>query len=208
MPDTAPVADPTSVRLAFGALSASDAPGLLGVTPPDTFRWFLSQPEPWSVEGMRAWMERTLVGPRQRAYVIRDASSGAVLGCSSFLDIDAPNRAVEIGATWFAASARGTWVNPECKRAMLACAFGDFFGPGLGCERVTLKCDARNLHSQRAIAKLGAAREGVLRRHRVCADGFVRDSVYYSVLAGEWARVRSGLEARVRDARAATSRSS
>jgi RimJ/RimL family protein N-acetyltransferase len=62
---------------------------------------------------------------------------------------------------------------------------------------VTLKCDARNEHSQRAIAKLGAVREGVLRKHRIQPDGFVRDTVYFSVIAEEWPTVRANLEARL-----------
>jgi RimJ/RimL family protein N-acetyltransferase len=62
---------------------------------------------------------------------------------------------------------------------------------------VTLKCDSRNLHSQRAIAKLGATREGVLRKHRIQADGYVRDTVYFSIIAEEWPRIRGGLLARL-----------
>jgi RimJ/RimL family protein N-acetyltransferase len=111
-----------------------------------------------------------------------------MVGSTSYMDIDPPNRCVEIGATWYAPSHRGTRINPECKLLLLGHAFET-----LSCVRVTLKCDSRNLHSQAAIAKLGATREGVLRKHRIQPDGYVRDTVYFSVIAEEWPQVRQSL---------------
>jgi RimJ/RimL family protein N-acetyltransferase len=107
------------------------------------------------------------------------------------MDIDPPNACVEIGATWYTPTARGTSINPACKLLLLRHAFET-----LGCVRVTLKCDGRNLHSQRAITKLGATREGTLRKHRIQQNGFVRDTVMFSVIRDEWPTVRAGLEAR------------
>lgn len=181
------------------------APGhaedLFAITPPDTFRYFLSWPGEWSFPGFREWFDTFRAAPRTRVYIVTDEATGQCLGSTSFLDIDEPNRCVEIGATWYAPGSRGTRVNPACKLLMLDHALHRvFIGPGgerTGCVRVTLKCDARNLHSQRAIAKLGAAREGVLRRHRIQPDGFVRDTVYFSILPDEWPRVRADLLARL-----------
>lgn len=176
------------------------AEALFTITPPDTFVYFLSWPREWKLAAYAEWFEAFCAGPRTRTYIVQDGS-GRTLGSTSFMDIDAANRCVEIGATWYAPGSRGTRVNPACKLLMLDHALHRVFvGPGgerTGCVRVTLKCDARNLHSQRAIAKLGAAREGTLRRHRIQPDGFVRDTVYFSILPEEWPRVRAGLEARL-----------
>ena len=103
------------------------------------------------------------------------------------------HRLMEIGATWLSAGVRGSGVNAECKLLLLEHAI-----EALGVERVQLKCDLRNERSQRAIERIGAVREGVLRRHRVCWDGFVRDTVMYSVVRPEWAGVKRRLEGRAR----------
>ena len=111
---------------------------------------------------------------------------------TTYLDIRAPHDGLEIGWTWYAEEHRGTRVNPECKLLMLTHAF-----EMLKCVRVQLKCDERNMQSQRAIEKLGAKREGVLRRHGILPDGFVRNTVMYSIIDSEWPTVRSGLKARL-----------
>jgi RimJ/RimL family protein N-acetyltransferase len=189
------------------AYQPSLAPALFAVTPRDTFRYFPSWPDGFpdsTLPAFALWMESHL-GPdpsRHRRFVVRDAATGAVLGSSSFIDIDPRNRAVEIGATWYADSARGTHVNPACKLLMLAHAFeGPSWGPP--CERVQLKCDSRNARSAAAIAKLGAVREGVLRSHRVCSDAFVRDTTFFSIIRDEWPNVRSRLLERLGSPRGA-----
>lgn len=113
-------------------------------------------------------------------------------GVSSFLDIRSQHRGLEIGSTWISKPFQGTFVNPAAKFLMLEYAFEH-----LGCERVQLKCDARNVHSQRAIEKLGAIKEGVLRKHIILPDGFVRDTVMYSIIQGEWPLVRANLKKRL-----------
>jgi len=90
-----------------------------------------------------------------------------------------------------------TAINTECKWLLLGHCFDT-----LGMIRVQLKTDRRNERSQRAIERLGAARQGVLRHHRIMPDGYLRDTVYYSILAGEWPAVRVRLEARLRGDRA------
>ena len=181
-------------------LSLADAPALFAVTPRETFRFFLSEPTAWTLDAFAAWMGVHLLRSDQAAFVVLAAGAGAgagLLGSTSLMDIQPAHRHVEIGCTWYTPSARGTLVNPACKLLLLTHAFERMFD-ARGAARVTLKCDARNLHSQAAIAKLGAQREGTLRRHRIRPDGFVRDTVYFSILPEEWPAVREGLERRLR----------
>ena len=115
--------------------------------------------------------------------------SGRVVGMTRFLDIQAPNRAVEIGGTWYDVAYQRTAVNTECKYLLLRHAFETW-----GCIRVQIKTDLRNERSQRAIERLGAFREGVLRNHMILPDGAIRDSVYYSIIDREWLAVKARLE--------------
>jgi N-acetyltransferase len=113
------------------------------------------------------------------------------IGMTRYLAIDRPNRNVEVGGTWFARELWRTPVNSDSKLLMLTHAF-----EAEGCERVQLKTDTQNTRSQRAIERLGAQREGVLRQHMLRPDGTFRDSVMYSVLrSSEWPAVRQKLEA-------------
>jgi RimJ/RimL family protein N-acetyltransferase len=117
---------------------------------------------------------------------------GDVLGTSSFMDVSVRDARLEIGSTTYAPSVWGTAVNPDTKLALLAYAF-DVLAVG----RVQLKTDVRNTRSQRAIARLGATYEGILRRHQRRADGTVRDTAMFSVLAEEWPDVRHRLQERL-----------
>jgi N-acetyltransferase len=111
------------------------------------------------------------------------------VGMTRYLDIDRPNRNVEVGGTWYSSELWRTPVNSESKLLMLGNAFD-----AEGCERVQLKTDLRNVRSQRAIERLGAVREGVLRHHIVLPDGALRDSVVYSILRSEWPQTRRRLD--------------
>ncbi len=173
-------------------LSAADDAELFGVTPADTFRYFPFQPREWTAGAFAEYMEQARGDGARRALVARRLDTGRVVGCSSYLDIRASHLGVEIGATWYGEESRGTWVNPACKVLMLEHAF-----EVMGCERVQLKCDARNQRSARGIAGIGAKFEGTLRKHIVMPDGFVRDTAMYSVIREEWPGVRAGLEARL-----------
>lgn len=166
--------------------------GLFEVTPSDTFVHFTMRPDVWTWEAFEAFFAPFAAEQSIAPFAVLDPVSGALLGSSTFLDIRPAHKGVEIGFTWYAASARGTRVNPACKLLLMEHAF-----ERLNCERVQLKCDGRNLRSQAAIAKLGATREGVLRRHIVMPDGFVRDTVMFSVVRSEWDRVKAGLLARL-----------
>lgn len=122
-------------------------------------------------------------------FAIIDDRTDRAVGSTRFLEIRRPDRALEIGWTWLAIPSQRTAANTEAKYLLLRHAFED-----LGALRVQLKTDGRNERSQRAIERIGAVREGVLRHHRLMWDGVYRDTVYYSVLAPEWPAVKSRLE--------------
>lgn len=119
-------------------------------------------------------------------------ASGRVAGCTRYGNASLPNRRVEIGWTWVGVPWQRTAVNTEAKRLMLAHAF-----EALGLHRVELKTDVLNARSRAAMLRIGAREEGVLRGHTRRADGSFRDTVYYSILAGEWPEVRAALDARL-----------
>lgn len=127
-----------------------------------------------------------------RVVVVYDKTTNRMVGSSRFIDIDEVNRSVEVGWTWFLESVWGGYVNPHCKRLMLGYAFEKW-----GAERVMLKTDHKNLHSQAAIRKLGATYEGTLRHHRQRRDGTWRDTVVFSILRQKWPEVRTGLDRRI-----------
>lgn len=172
-------------------LATQHAESLAEVATPDIFTYTFP-PRELSVAGFAEGIQflRSLPGFCPFAIVARER--GRAIGMTSYLDTRPQDRAVEIGFTWIAKPYQGTTVNPECKYLLLRHAFDE-----QGYVRVQLKTDLRNVHSQRAIEKLGAVREGVLRKHMVMPDGFVRDTVMYSIVADEWPAVRQRLETRL-----------
>lgn len=118
-------------------------------------------------------------------------AAGTVVGTTSLGDLDVTNERAHLGWTMYGSRWWGTAVNPECKLLLLGHAFDCGFG------RVQLQTDAVNMRSQAAISRLGATREGVLRRHTRREDGTYRDTVVFSILADEWPQVRAGLERRL-----------
>ena len=118
--------------------------------------------------------------------------SGRAIGGTTYMDIQDANRGVEIGTTWIGRAYHGTMVNPEAKYLLLRHAFED-----QGAIRVQLKTDSRNLQSQRAIEKLGAVKEGVLRNHMIMPDGYFRHTVMYSITNDEWPAAKARLETRL-----------
>ncbi|MER7048275.1 GNAT family N-acetyltransferase [Streptomyces jumonjinensis] len=121
-------------------------------------------------------------------FAVIHLASGRAIGWTTYLDIEPRNERLEIGWTWYGREYWRTAVNTETKLLLLTHAFEE-----LGMGRVQLKTDHLNVRSQNAIARLGATREGVLRRHRLRHDGTWRDSVYYSILADEWPAVKERL---------------
>jgi RimJ/RimL family protein N-acetyltransferase len=126
-------------------------------------------------------------------------ASGRAIGSTLLLDVRPADRQVEIGATFLARAYWRTPANTESKLLFLTHCF-----EGLGCVRVALKTDGRNVRSQEAIARLGAVREGVLRRH-MHVRGYQRDTVYFSILEDEWPAVKARLQARLHGPEPATS---
>lgn len=157
---------------------------------PALWEWTISNVR--SPADMRAWVEDAL-RVRDSGYalpfLLRDRATGRAVGSTRFGNIDRINRRVEIGWTWIAVPWQRTPINTEAKYLLLRHAFDS-----LGCHRVELKTDVLNERSRRAILRIGATQEGILRRHAVTATGRVRDTVYFSVIAEEWPRVRERLE--------------
>jgi RimJ/RimL family protein N-acetyltransferase len=172
-------------------LSVVHAAPLAAVATPDLFIYHWP-PRALTAAGFTEFIEYFTRLPGYRAFAIRALDKDEVVGMTSYLDIRPQDRGVEIGFTWVARPWQGSAINPECKYLLLKHAFDDH-----GANRVQLKTDLRNLQSQRAIEKLGAVREGVLRKHMVRPDGYVRDTVMYSIVADEWPAVRARLEARL-----------
>jgi len=144
--------------------------------------------------GASAW-DAYLADARRADYVAWatvDAATGRAIGATRFGDIAPEHGRVEIGWTWIAPSHQRSATNTEAKLLQLSYAFEK-----LGATRVALKTDGRNLRSQAAIERLGAQREGTLRRHMRLPDGFIRDTVYFSILAEEWPAVKARLEERL-----------
>jgi RimJ/RimL family protein N-acetyltransferase len=158
----------------------------------DIFRWF-----PWSMRTLedfrrdvdRVFIEQDAGHSVGFATVVR--SSGRIVGSTRFMNIDAPNRRVEIGSTWIVPAWQRTAVNTEAKYLMLRHAFEHW-----ACLRVELKTDALNQQSRTAILRLGAKEEGTFRKHVVTWNGRVRDSVYFSILDTEWPAIKSKLAER------------
>lgn len=147
-----------------------------------------SVPEP---EQTRAYIETALQARAQGqrlAFAVIDEASGRVLGSSSYHDILPAVRRLEIGYTWYAKSVQRTHVNTSCKLLLMSHAFDT-----LGCAVVGWRTDHENHASQRAIERLGAQRDGVLRGHALRRDGTVRNTVMYSMTADEWPPVRARL---------------
>ncbi|MEZ5637823.1 MAG: GNAT family protein [Burkholderiaceae bacterium] len=122
------------------------------------------------------------------AFVVRDQATGTVLGSSSYHDILANVKRVEIGYTWYAKSSQRTHVNTTCKLLLMGHAFDS-----LGCHVVGWRTDNFNFASQRAIERLGAKLDGVIRGHAPRRDGTIRDTVIYSMRAGEWPEAKAQL---------------
>ena len=123
-----------------------------------------------------------------RARLFAVVSNGIVVGTTRFMRMNAAHRRLEIGGTFYAKAVQRTGVNTEAKLMLLTHAF-----EALGCECVQIRTDALNKRSQAAIERLGARRDGVLRGHQVMANGRLRDTVVYSILAHEWPGVRQNL---------------
>ncbi|HZX71772.1 MAG TPA: GNAT family N-acetyltransferase [Rhodanobacter sp.] len=143
----------------------------------------------------RSYVEKALQGQAEGhmlPFVIREQHSGEIVGSTRYYEIDAAVPRLAIGYTWYAKRWQKTHLNTACKRLLLEHAFET-----LGCVAVAFHTDVLNEDSQRAIERLGAQREGVLRAHRRRTDGSLRDTVCFSILAEEWPNVSNWLDLRL-----------
>jgi len=150
--------------------------------------WYTIIPEPAK---MRAEIERRLGLQSKGAalpFAVMDPAMGKAVGLTSYLNIDAANRRVEIGATWYRASLQRTPLNTEAKLLLLTHAF-----EAKNCIAVEFRTHVVNQQSRRGIERLGAKLDGILRNHMVMANGTLRDTCVYSIVAPEWPTVRSHL---------------
>ena len=150
--------------------------------------WYTSVP---TAERMGAEIERRLAlhaAGSMLPFTVFDAS-GRIVGMTSYMNIDAAHQRVEIGSTWYAASAQRTPLNTQCKRLLLAHAF-----EALECIAVEFRTHRLNQQSRRAIERLGAQLDGILRNHQRAANGTLRDTAVYSITADEWPTVRAHLD--------------
>ena len=154
--------------------------------------WFTSAPAPGHA---RDYVEKALSGQADGLmlpFAVRERRSGEIVGTTRYYDYVAELPRLAIGYTWYARRWQKSHLNTACKRLLLRHAF-----EAMGCVAVELHTDLRNLDSQRAIERLGAHRDGVLRAHKRRPDGSLRDTVCYSILAGEWPDVQRWLELRL-----------
>jgi len=159
--------------------------------------WFTSVPTP---DATGKYIDDALKGQQDGhmlPWVVRDLTTGTIVGTTRYHDIVQAIDRVEIGWTWYASRCQRTGVNTTCKLLLLEHAFDR-----LGCAVVGLRTDNFNFRSQRAIEALGAKKDGVLRHHQARRDGTARDSVMYSILKSEWPDVRRHLELRLEKHRA------
>jgi RimJ/RimL family protein N-acetyltransferase len=150
--------------------------------------WYTSVPAPARIE---AEITRRLGLQQQGAmlpFAVRDAA-GELAGMTTYMNIDAANRRVEIGSTWYARRVQRTPLNTECKLMLLGHAFDH-----LDCIAVEFRTHWMNQQSRAAIARLGAKQDGVLRNHQRMPDGSLRDTVVFSIIASEWPAVRQHLQ--------------
>jgi N-acetyltransferase len=174
-------------------MTMAHAPDLFAALAADTsiWRWWRGPP-PAVQEGLEALIAADLEAQARGTVVVFaqvDPLTARAVGVTCYLNISRADRGLEIGGTWLGKKWQRTGINTESKYLLLRHAFET-----LGAVRVQLKTDLRNLQSQAAIERLGAIREGVLRKHMLVRDGYIRDSVMYSIVDTEWPAVKVRLE--------------
>ena len=173
-------------------LSEAHIPGLAEIGVGQDFWHFMLYGDMKTEADMRNWVLDILEREKRGGdlpFVAIHLESGRVAGATRYLNIFPNDRGLEIGGTWYGAEFQRTAVNTECKYLLLQHAFET-----LKAIRVQIKTDSRNERSQRAIERIGAKLEGTLRNHMILPDGYIRNSVYYSIVDSEWADVKNTLE--------------
>ncbi|GAC1334165.1 MAG: GNAT family protein [Chloroflexota bacterium] len=173
-------------------LALSHASALLAASDPGIFAFMFLRPHAQTVEAFEEYVRQSIGQSDRRAFVTVLRATDEVVGTTSYMNIRALDRGLEIGSTWIGRRHQGTLINVDSKYVLLRHAF-----EVLQAVRVELRCDSRNRQSQRGIEKLGARREGTLRKHIVMPDGYIRDTVLYSITDDDWTQVRGQLAARL-----------
>lgn len=174
-------------------LAHEHAPALLALVDDDLWSGMTS-PTPRTVDDMERLVQLAQEAPGRYGFAVLDETTGEVRGSTSFYDVVHEQQRCEIGNTYYGRQFWGGPTNPACKLALLTQAFDVW-----GMYRVALRADSRNRRSLDALRRLGAEPEGVLRGHRLAADGTRGDSAYFSILSPGWPMVRRGLLARLED---------
>ena len=172
-------------------LSQSHRPGLEdAVRDGELWRlWYTSIPAPDSMGSEIERRLRLFESGSMLPFAVRNMATGKLVGMTTYMNVDQVNKRVEIGSTWYARSVQRTALNTECKLLLLRHAFDT-----LGCIAVEFRTSFFNFASRRAIERLGAKQDGILRAHMRHADGSLRDTVVFSILPQEWPAVKSHLE--------------
>ncbi|MGI2108613.1 GNAT family N-acetyltransferase [Shewanella frigidimarina] len=175
-------------------LSLDHVPGLtLAASDGELWKlWFTQIPD---ADGMKAYAEYALACENQGeavAFAVRDKVSGNIIGCTRICHWDQPNRRLEIGYTWYAKSYQRSAINTESKLLLLRYAFNT-----LDAIAVEFRTHWHNHASRNAIARLGAKQDGILRNHKIQADGTIRDTVVFSIIETEWPQVEQYLTSRL-----------
>lgn len=182
----------TGRRVHLESLTPEHAEGVLAAADSDEVFTWLAFRRPADLAAARALVDRYLTNPALSAWAQIDVASGRVAGLTAFYDIDPVMRSVAIGHTWLASAHWRTGLNAEAKLLLLTRAFDE-----LDCVRVLWHTDDLNRRSKDAIARLGAHREGTMRRHKLRPDGTWRDTALFSMLDDEWPEARRALRARL-----------
>ena len=173
-------------------MTEAHIPGLAEIGVGQDFWDFMLYGRMDSEEDMRDWAMDILARGEQGTdlpFAVIHLASGRVAGATRYLNIMPEDYGLEVGGTWYGLDFQRTAVNTECKYLLFKHAFET-----LKCIRVQLKTDLRNVRSQKAIERVGAVKEGVLRNHMILPDGRYRDSVFYSILDSEWLGVKARIE--------------
>jgi RimJ/RimL family protein N-acetyltransferase len=189
-----PIPTLTGPRVRLRPLTADDGPALVRAAS-DGELWNLRYTSVPSAATVDAYLRTALAAHAAGTalpFAIELIATGEAIGCTRFFEIEPAHRSVEIGYTWIAASWQRSFVNTEAKFLLLRHAFEE-----MRCLRVQFTTDFINERSRAAIARLGARQEGILRAHRIRADGTIRDSVRFSLIEPEWPEVKARLLSRL-----------
>ncbi|MDR7071456.1 GNAT family N-acetyltransferase [Fictibacillus barbaricus] len=177
-------------RIALVPMELVHAEGLFQVQSPGIWDFMTSRNE--TIEAMESLVHAAVQTKNEGSalpFVVTLKNSGKVIGTTRLYDFNFNNKSCEIGFTWYGADYQRTFVNTTCKLLLLEYCFET-----LGFNRVQFQTDERNIRSQTAIERLGASKEGILRKHKVISSGYVRNSVLYSIINDEWPKIKENLK--------------